>query len=149
MQPLEIGAMAPSLPGVDGDDGPRAVVFYKVTCPVCQMAAPKLASLEAAYPGRVIAIGQDPPAKLAEFDRTYGFRIPATPDLPPYEISNAFGVRVVPTTFLIDGGTVTDVVESWDREALDRLSSALADRLGLQPRAVSDASDGVPPFRPG
>ena len=114
------------------------------------MAAPKLATFERAYPGRTFAIGQDPSEKLATFDREFGMGIPAKPDLPPYDVSNSYGVRVVPTVFLIGpDGTVEDVVESWDRDGLNRASRRLAELVGSTYVPISVAGDGLPPFRPG
>jgi thiol-disulfide isomerase/thioredoxin len=150
VRPVAAGKKAPPIPGIDVAAGPSAIVFYKVTCPVCQMAAPKLATLEQAYPGHVHAIGQDPDEKLEAFDREYELGIPSLPDLPPYHLSNAFGVGVVPTVFLIGhGGTVQDVVESWDRDGLNRLSRELAELTGSAYRAISEPGDGLPPLRPG
>jgi thiol-disulfide isomerase/thioredoxin len=150
VKPVAIGTRAPDVPGVDPGSGPSALVFYKVTCPVCQMAAPKLARLGRAYRGRVHGIGQDPEAKLMEFDSEFGFGIPAMPELPPYPVSNAYGVRVVPTVFLIGpDGSISDVVESWDREGLNRLSGELAELAGAEFVPVSEWGDGLPPFRPG
>lgn len=124
--------------------------FYKVTCPVCQMAAPPASRFQHAYPGRIQGIGQDPEEKLAEFDHAYGLGFPAIADLPPYEISDAYGIRVVPTTFLVDtDGSVRDIVESWDRDGLNRLSKDLASQLGAEVATISEPSDGLPPFRPG
>lgn len=131
-------------------DGPLALVFYKVTCPTCQLAAPKLHGLEQAYPGHVQGVGQDPPEKLQAFADEYGFTVPVSSDAPPYEISNAYGIETVPTTFVIDGrGSVADVVEAWDREGLNRASKTLADLLGVEPVPISDPSDGLPAFKPG
>jgi thiol-disulfide isomerase/thioredoxin len=149
MEPLRAGQSVPVVPGIVPADGPRALVFFKVTCPVCQMAAPRLAALHEAYPGRVRGLGQDPQERLEEFDREYGLRIPVASDLPPYEGSEAFGIRVVPTTFLLDDDRIADVVESWDRDGLNRLSHELARLLGAPYRPISDPSDGLPPFRPG
>jgi thiol-disulfide isomerase/thioredoxin len=150
VRPIAVGEQAPPIPGVDVAAGPSAIVFYKVTCPVCQMAAPKLAALEQAYPGHVHAIGQDPPEKLAAFDREFELGIPPQSDLPPYDVSNAYGIGVVPTVFLIGhGGTVADVVESWDRDGLNRLSRELAELTGSAYRAISEPGDGLPPLRPG
>ena len=66
MAPLSPGVPAPSVPGAELD-GPTAVFFYKVTCPVCQMAAPKAQGFEAGYPGRIVGVGEDPPDKLDAF----------------------------------------------------------------------------------
>jgi peroxiredoxin len=131
-------------------DGPWALVFYKVTCATCQLAAPKLEAFQQAYEGHVHAVGQDPPEKLQAFADGYGFTVPVTSDAPPYEISNGYGIETVPTTIVIDGqGTVADVVEAWDREGLNRAAKTLADLLGAEPVMISEPSDGLPAFKPG
>jgi thiol-disulfide isomerase/thioredoxin len=149
MKPLVPGSAAPPVPGVDFATGPKALWFYKVTCPVCQMAAPIAHSLDQAYPGRFTGIGQDPLERLQAFERDYGLGFASRPDLPPYELSNAYGIRVVPTLFLVGPeGTVVDLVESWDRDGYLRASTRLADMM-----EVPDAELGIPahlpPFRPG
>jgi peroxiredoxin len=127
-----------------------ALVFYKVTCPVCQMAAPKIDAMAGSYAGRVLGVGQDPPDELERFGRQFGMDIPAVADLPPYDLSNAYGIETVPTLFVIDGaGVVADAVVSWDRAGYNRASARLAELLGVEPVTVSDSSDGLPPFRPG
>jgi thiol-disulfide isomerase/thioredoxin len=147
---IEVGQAAPPLPGVAFGDGALAVVFYKVTCPVCQMAAPKVDVMARAYPGRVVGVGQDPPDALERFGREFGMDVPALPDLPPYDASNAYGIESVPTLFVIDAaGTVADAVVSWDRSGYNRASARLAELLGVEPVTVSESSDGLPPFRPG
>lgn len=147
--PLEVGTDAPAIPGATAD-GPRALVFYKVTCPTCQLAAPNLDVLQQAYPAHVDAVGQDPPEKLRAFGDRYSFTVPAISDAPPYDVSNAYGIEAVPTVFVLDDeGRVADVVEAWDREGLNRASATLADLLGVEPVTVSDASDGLPGFKPG
>lgn len=145
-----MGAPAPPVHGVTFVDGPTAVGFYKVTCPVCQMAAPKIEALGRAYPGRVVGVGQDPNGELERFGREFGMAVPAVPDLPPYDVSNAFGIETVPTVVLVGGdGTVVDTVVSWDRDGYNRVSARLAELAGAEPVVVSEPSDGLPPFRPG
>ena len=138
---IAIGDAAPLVPGVTFGEGPMALVFYKVTCPVCQMAAPKVDAMARAYPGRVVGVGQDPPDELERFGREFGMDVPAVPDLPPYDVSKLI---------VIDGaGEVADAVISWDRTGYNRASARLAEFLGVEPAPVSDSSDGLPPFRPG
>jgi thiol-disulfide isomerase/thioredoxin len=150
MAAIEVGRSAPPVPGVAFGDGPLALVFYKVTCPVCQMAAPKVEIMARAYPGRVVGVGQDPPDALERFGREFGMDVSAVPDLPPYDASNAYGIESVPTLFVIDAtGTVADTVVSWDRAGYNRASAGLAELLGIEPVTVSESSDGLPPFRPG
>jgi thiol-disulfide isomerase/thioredoxin len=146
--PIAPGNPAPPIEGV-ADDGARAIVFFKVTCPVCQMAAPKVQALADAYADHVVAVGQDPPDRLVAFGEEHGMHIAPVADLPPYDASEAYGVRTVPTVFLVDGGTVVDTVEGWDRAGFNRVSERLAALTGSDYRPVSEAGDGLPPFRPG
>jgi hypothetical protein len=149
MQPLPPGSAAPPVPGIGFGEGPTALWFYKVTCPVCQLAAPIAHSIDRAYPGRFTGIGQDPPERLLAFDRDYHLGFASNPDLPPYPLSNAYGIRVVPTLFLISTeGTVVETVESWDRDGYRRASDRLADLLGVAPAKLGIPTH-VPPFRPG
>jgi peroxiredoxin len=127
-----------------------ALFFYKVTCPVCQMAAPKMRAFEDAYPGRIVGIGQDPAPKLERFAREFHMPFGSVADEPPYDLSNGYGIQVVPTLFVLDGGgIVRSVVESWDRDGFNRASRDLAELTGSAPAVVSDPSDGLPAFRPG
>ena len=150
MVALPPGSAAPPIPGVDFGSGPTALFFYKVTCPVCQMAAPKVQGYERAYPGRIVGVGQDPAAKLADFGEAFGMSFPYVSDPDPYRLSDAYGIRVVPTTFLVaTDGTVRESVESWDRHGLNTVSRELASLTGTEYRPISLEGDGLPAFRPG
>ena len=148
MEPLARGSVAPPLP--EADAGPRAVVFYKVTCPTCQIAAPAMERLFRSAPQSFAAVVQDPPERAEEFNETYGTTFSPVSDAEPYDLSSAFGVRTVPTVFVIDeDGRVEDVAESWDREGWNRAAARLAELTGLDLPALSEEGDGLPPFRPG
>ena len=150
MQVLAAGSQAPEIPGLDFASGPTVLFFYKVTCPVCQLAAPAVQTFETSYPGRILGVGQDPDERLSAFSQTYGIGFPSKADTPPYELSNAYGLRVVPTTFLIDtAGHVVEVVESWDRTGMNGVSRRLASLVGAEDRPLSDSGDRPPPFPPG
>jgi thiol-disulfide isomerase/thioredoxin len=150
MTVISEGTPAPPIPGVDlAGSGPQALFFYKVTCPVCQMVAPLVERLASAYPGTVTGIGQDPAPKLGKFAGEFGWSFDSTPDLPPYAVSDAYGIEVVPTVVLVDRGTVVDVVESWDRDRYDEAVSRLAELTGRPAVRLSGEGDGLPPFRPG
>jgi peroxiredoxin len=147
--PIRPGEQAPPVEGIRGR-GPFALLFFKVTCPTCQMAAAPLSALANAYPGHVFGVGQDPADALETFARGYGLSIPSVPDPAPYPASDAFGVEHVPTLVVVgDDGTVVDVVESWDRDGLNRAALALARELDMMPISVSEPGDGLPGFRPG
>ena len=148
MPPLTPGTAAPPIPSVEFDK-PTAVYFYKVTCPVCQLSAPVTETFERAYPGHVVGVGQDPQEKLEQFSSEFAVTFPSLVDAPPYDVSNAYGISVVPTLYLIEDGTVTDVAESWDRKGFNRISERLAASTGRQYAAISEEGDGLPAFRPG
>jgi peroxiredoxin len=144
------GSPAPAVPGIQLRGDPKVLYFYKVTCPVCQMAAPAAQNFDRAYPGRIVGIGQDPPEKLAEFGDRFGQAFPSQTDDPPYPVSSAYGISVVPTAVLVDAdGAVVDVVESWNRDGLNAMSKHLAGLLDLPSAPISEPGDGLPPFRPG
>lgn len=146
---ISVGSVAPPVAGVAADL-PHALVFYKVTCPTCQMAAPALDRFERAYPGRMIGVGQDPAGTLERFSDTYDMTFPSLSDETPYIASNAYGIEHVPTIVIVDGeGRVADVVESWDRDGYNRASRTLAELLGTEAIVISEPSDGLPEFRPG
>jgi hypothetical protein len=147
---LSVGEVAPEIPGVAFGDGPVGLFFYKVTCPVCRLAAPTMAPLEAAHPGRVVGIGQDPVRDLARFSEATGLSIASIEDAPPYPVSDAYGVESVPTLFLVgDDGRVADAVGAWDRDGFNRVAAGLAEGLGAEPVVVSTPADGLPAFKPG
>jgi peroxiredoxin len=150
MAPLAPGSAAPAVPGITFDHDPLVLFFYKVTCPVCQLAAAPVEAFERGYRGHIKGVGQDPPAKLAAFSNQYGMSFRVTADEPPYPVSTRYGIRVVPTTFLVDAeGQILDVVESWDREGLNRVSKRLAELTGAGYVPISVQGDGLPAFRPG
>lgn len=149
MQPIPPGSPAPPVPGADRSAGPSVVFFYKVTCPTCQVAAPVAERFAAAFPGRFVGVGQDPREKLDQFAEELGTSFVAVPDEPPYEVSNAYGVRTVPTVFVLADDEVVDVVESWDREGWNRAAARVAELAGTTVEPLSHEGDGLPPFRPG
>jgi thiol-disulfide isomerase/thioredoxin len=146
---LQLGAAAPAVPGTDLSSWPKAVFFYKVTCPTCQIAAPVAEKLFGTFPGHFVAVAQDPSESVAAFAEEYGTSFASVSDEPPYDLSNAYGIEVVPTLFLVEDGVVTDVAESWDREGWNRVGSRLAGALGQPAVPLSEDGDGLPSFRPG
>ena len=149
MTVISIGSPAPPVPGLDLAGGARALLFYKVTCPVCQLVAPLWERLDAAYPETVAGIGQDPKEKLGEFAGRYGWSFGSTAYLPPYDLSEAYGIRVVPTVVVVQDNTVAGLVESWDRDGYNDLSTQLASLTGRSYVPLSEKGGGLPSFRPG
>jgi AhpC/TSA family len=150
MSPLQVGDVAPVVPGVEFADGPVGLFFYKVTCPTCQLAAPTMRHFERAFPGRVFGVGQDPEPELARFTQEYAMGIASVEDPPPYPVSDAYAVESVPTLFLVgEDARIADAVGAWDRDGFNRVASRLAELTGGAPVLVSTPDDGRPDFKPG
>jgi hypothetical protein len=113
------------------------------------MAAPVAERLALAHPDQLVGVVQDPLDRVDAFAQEYGTTFPSVTDIEPYDVSNAYGVRVVPTLFVIEQEKVVDVVESWDRDGWNRVSAYLGSARGSPSEPISTESDGLPPFRPG
>jgi len=151
MPVLQPGTKAPSIRGISFKRAPLVVVFYKVTCDVCELVASRFQRIEELYPGRVFGVGQNPPPRLDEWTESHDWTFPSVHDLSPWPASTAYGVEVTPTTFLIGPGDrlILDVVESWDRLGINRLAQKLAELAGAEYHPISEMGDGFPEFRPG
>jgi peroxiredoxin len=130
-------------------EGPRVLFFYKVTCPTCQISAPVAEKLHQRLGERFVGVGQDPLEKLDQFAEELGTTFTAIPDQPPYALSDAYGIRTVPTVFVLDDGKIVETVESWDRDAWNRLAAKVGALTGEAAESLSWEGDGLPPFRPG
>jgi len=161
---IEAGARAPdfSLTGIDGDTytlsdalsrGPLLLVFFKATCPTCDLAFPYVNRLLDAYPGdgwSLWAVAQDPPAEAGRYASTFGMTYPVLPDADGYAVSKAYDPPATPTLFLIDrGGDVVQETAGFSKAALTSLSAALAELLAAEPAVIAPAGDGNPDFKPG
>ena len=146
---LKVGAHAPDfhLPSLEGGsitlhellgEGPVVLAFFKVNCPVCQLAFP---FLERIHRGRkpgalsVHGVSQNSARATEEFNREYG--VTFTTLLDPedsFDASNAYGISYVPTLFLVG----RDQKIAWSLEGFHRKQ---LDWLGRQAE--------VTVFRPG
>jgi len=136
-KPLAVGALAPDfrLPRLDGEEtalpeitgsGPALLAFFKVSCPVCQMTLPYLDRIQ--LPGRltVYAISQNNAAETREFHRRFGVNLPTLldPEKAGFPVSNAFGISMVPTLFLVEtDGSISRVSEGWRKSDVEGLGA--------------------------
>lgn len=88
-------------------DGPAMLVFFKSTCPVCQMTLP---ILERIHRGRtpgsldLFGVSQDDAETTQEFASEFEISFPMLLDTEEtgYPASNAYGLAHVPSLFLVD-----------------------------------------------
>jgi peroxiredoxin len=136
------------------DAGPVVLAFFKVSCPVCQMAFPFFERLHQAYRGKnvsVIGISQDSAQETAAFARQFGITFPlALDNTKTYPASNAYGLTNVPTLFLVNSdGKIAVSSVSWAQDELEDVSRRLAAALSANVVTIVRPEDNVPAFKPG
>lgn len=166
MPALEAGVQAPEieLQYLDGGKfslnearkkGPIVAAFFKVSCPVCQMALPFLDRIFRAYEksGKFTFVGvsQDNAADTKAFNRQYGIKFPALLDpVGKYPVSNAYGLTNVPTTFLISPeGEIEFSTVSWSKADVEQLNRRLAMSTGEGVAQIFQPNEKVAEFKPG
>lgn len=127
--------------------GPAALVFFKITCPVCQMTLPILERIHSAAPGAlaIYGISQNGPEDTSEFARQFGIRFPLLLDTEEsdFAVSNAYGISSVPTIFVVErGGSISSVCEGWGRRDIE----SLGERAGVK---ALQSGDNVPEWKAG
>jgi peroxiredoxin len=141
MSALEAGVKAPdfTLPTMGGgafslsaalQQGPVVLVFFKISCPVCQFAMPYAERLFQSAKGKkstIIAVSQDDEKTTAAFMKEYRLKMPiAFDDTGSYPVSNAYGLTTVPTFFLVNpSGEIEISSAGWSREEVERMYEAL------------------------
>lgn len=166
MSALEAGVKAPGieLQYLDGSKfslnearkkGPVVAAFFKVSCPVCQMALPYLDRIFKAYEksGKFTFVGvsQDNAADTKAFNRQFGITFPVLLDPSgKYPVSNAYGLTNVPTTFLISPeGEIEFSTVSWSKADVEQLNRRLATLTGEGVAQVFQPGEKVAEFKPG
>ncbi len=156
LTPLEAGAQAPGfrLPKLDGGEislaeitshGPALLVFFKVSCPVCQLAFPFFERLHQAGGLPLYGISQDDALDTRDFAKRYGVTFPILFDLESahFPVSNAYGLTNVPTAFLVDSdGSIVKTIHSWNKKEMAALAAA-------QGAHMFRPGENVPEFKPG
>ena len=124
--------------------GPVLLAFFKVTCPICQLAFPFLERIHAAG-FRVYGISQNDAEQTHEFNLEFGITLPTLLDTEEsgFPVSNDYGISSVPTMFLVESnGTVARVIEGWNKKEIEWLGS----QMGI---LVIRRGERVPEFKPG
>jgi peroxiredoxin len=121
------------------------LVFFKVTCPVCQLTMPFLERLHAS--GRLTSCGisQNDAADTREFNSYFGVSFATLLDAEDedFPASNAYGISSVPTMFLVEpDGAISQVIEGWNRKDMEALGEAVGMTL-FRPE------DNVPAWKAG
>jgi peroxiredoxin len=162
---LSSGAVAPdfTLTTMDGKPfslsqaiqrGPVLLVFFKISCPVCQYALPFIERLYQAYRGKnvtVAGVSQNSRKDTALFQKEYGVTFPMLLDDPAnYKVSNAYGLTNVPTILLIaPDGTIEVSSVGWSRADIVAINAKLAEHLQARQAVVFHDGEDVAEWKAG
>ena len=161
---IAVGQVAPgfTLKSLDGKEyalgkllekGPVVVAFFKISCPVCQFTFPYLQRLAERHAGdsaTVISVSQDDARGTTEFNREYSVKFPTLLDEPSYPVSNAYGLTMVPTIFLIDpDGKVKISCMGFDRADLETIAGELSQRRKIAAVPLFRPDEVIPAQKPG
>jgi peroxiredoxin len=139
---LAAGASAPEfqLRNVDGgaialgellERGPLVLVFFKISCPVCQFTMPFLDRIyraEARGSLQMFGVSQDDDSDTKSFLSRYMVTFPSLLDEPhKYLASNAYGITHVPTTFVVEkDGSISHSWSGFSKKDMERLGARVA-----------------------
>ena len=164
MTHIAAGNLAPgfSLTSLDGKEfslskalgnGAVALSFFKVSCPVCQFTFPFLERLFQRYGGdgvTFLSVSQDNASASRDFGREYGVTFPILLDDSRYTVSNAYGLTMVPTVFLIEpDGKVKVSSMGFVKADLESIAGSLADRQKIAHSPVFLSNESIPAVKPG
>jgi peroxiredoxin len=135
------------------EKGPVVVAFFKISCPVCQFTLPYLQRLAERYAGdsaTVLSVSQDDARGTKEFNREYGVTFPTLLDEPGYPVSNAYGLTMVPTIFLIEpDGKVKISCMGFGKGDLEKIAGELSQRRKIAPAPLFRPDEVIPAQKPG
>ena len=149
--------------------GPVLAAFFKVSCPVCQLAFPYIQRLFEAYGNKkatIIGISQDNARDTQAFAREYGVTFPlalddaeavlgvvvgdALDEAGKYPVSDSYGLTNVPTLFWISAeGKIELNSVGWAKAELEQFNQKLAAQNGKAAARLFQAGENVPEFKPG
>jgi len=124
-------------------NGPVLLVFFKISCEVCQLTFPYLERLYRNGRGlQIVGISQDDAEATTEFTTTYGVSLPILLD-KGYRVSATYGLTNVPTLYLVEPDQqISFVGAGFVRMDLDKLA------LRMQ-TALFQKSDYAPYWKAG
>jgi peroxiredoxin len=123
-------------------NGPVLLVFFKISCPTCQLTLPFVERLAAAV--QLVAISQDDRTGTDQFRKRFNVALPAVLDAGPvYRASNLYEIRNVPSLFLVEpDGEISMAVTGFSKTHFEMLGR----RFGVP---VFRAGESAPVFQPG
>jgi peroxiredoxin len=133
--------------------GPVLTAFFKISCPVCQLAIPYVERIYKAYPGgpvAVVGVSEDEQNDTEAFAREHGITFPLLLDpVDRYPASNAYDLTNVPSIFFIADGEIKLSIVGWDKRDMEALNAAVARASGLPVKRLFRSGEDVPASKAG
>ena len=131
------------------------LVFFKVSCPVCQYALPLLERVFQANRAAnvtVLGISQDKAARHQGIScaNTASLFPVALDDPAKYAVSNAYGLTNVPTIFYIaPSGEIEVSCVGWSKADVEAINQKLAEHREQPPAPLWRKGEDIQDFRAG
>jgi peroxiredoxin len=158
---LDVNQIAPdfTLPQLDGGPihfydaaaGSALLIFYKFSCGTSRFSFPFLQNIYRAYGGSIYftAIAQDEAEPTSKFRTELGITMPFLLDTQPYPVSRLYGLRAVPSLFLIDKNRkILLSTYGFVKQDILNLADIIAEKTGQQ-QIDPFGSVEVPEIKPG
>jgi len=133
--------------------GPVVLAFFKVSCPVCKFTFPFLERLCQRYKSdnvTLLGVSQDNVSASRDFAQDFGVTFPVLIDDASYTVSNAYGLSMVPTVFLVEpDGTVKISSMGFVKADLESIADSLADHQNITRTPVFLKTESIPANKPG
>ena len=165
MTTLTAGVQAPpfTLSAMDGKNvslqdalsrGPVALAFFKVSCPICQYAFPLYERLFQTYKNQgvtLVGVSQNTKKDTDSFNKKLGITFPVLlDDMKTYPVSNAYGLRTVPTLFWIAQDSTVEISSvGWNKKDFEAVSQKMADAAKIPPALLLRPEEKIADFRFG
>ena len=165
METLSVGTKAPQfeLPAMDGSKfslqnalsrGPVLVIFFKISCPVCQYALPYFDRIYKTYGAKaltIVGVSQNEKNDTAGFMSKFRITFPVLlDDTKTFPVSNAYGLTTVPTAFWIaEDGDIEISNVSWVRKEFEEIAAKAASTSGSATVPIFQPSEQIADFRAG
>lgn len=127
------------------------LIFYKFSCPICQLSLPFLQHIYDAYGDSFyfVSIAQDGPEPTEQFRRQYKITMPTLMDMAPYPVSREYQLTSVPSIFF--AGMDHKIIysgEGFVKQEILNLADMLAEKTG-RPQIEVFGDVPVPEMKPG
>jgi peroxiredoxin len=165
MSALTLGVKAPdfTLTTTDGkqfsltealQQGPVVLVFFKISCPVCQYALPYFERVHRANSGNkvtIVGVSQDNQRDTLRFMKEFGVTFPVVLDpSDSYAVSNAYGLTNVPSIFWIaPEGTIEISSVGWSRRDVEDIFGRVTENAAPGKAVLFQPGEDVRDFRSG